>query len=186
MLGLVSPRDIHDAVTAARKIEGLDTRINGFSNRSGSTPDSIERLLASPDANLLRPETSLLSMMDRISDADEERRTGRKRESAFDQIIAAKVAAALGPVYSGPNALELELAADDPFSTSTAFSRLKPKMDPKALAIARENGFPVDEILDPKESALSMNDLENPVLLAASHALTMRSALAGIARGRLY
>jgi hypothetical protein len=59
-------------------------------------------------------------------------------------------------------------------------------MDPKALAIARENGFPVDEILDPKESALSMNDLENPVLLAASHALTMRSALAGIARGRLY
>jgi hypothetical protein len=186
MLGLVSPRDIHDAVTAARKIEGLDARITGLSNRAGSMPDPVERLLASPDAHLLRPETSLLSVMDRISEADEERRTGRKKESAFDQIISAKVAAALGPVYSGPNGLELEITADDPFSTATAFSRLKPRMDPKALAIARENGFPLDEILDSNSSTASMNNLENPVLMAASHALAKRSALAGIARGRLY
>lgn len=145
MLGLVSPRDIHDAVTAARRIERFEKRIAESPNRRHSPPDSVERLLASPDARLLRPEMALLSTMDRISEANEERRSGRRRESAFDLIISAKVAAALAPVYSGPNAIDLDLATADPFSTSTAFTRLKPRLNPKALAIAEENGFHMDE-----------------------------------------
>ena len=104
MFGLVSPMDIHRAVTQAEKIEGLNSRLDDLASRTGAAggaaaSGSFENLLLSSDPELFRPETALLSAMDEIYQSDEERRTGKTTTSAFDEIISAQVASALGPVY---------------------------------------------------------------------------------------
>jgi len=142
MFGLVSPQDILDAVTSANNAEKRESEIAKLKKTGEAS--NFEDILLSTNLDLLRPDRAILNAMDSIRDEDEERLTGIKKSSAFDDIISAKVAEALGPYYSGSGAPRLDITSSDPFTPAKAISKFKPRIDPAALKIAKENGFPVD------------------------------------------
>jgi hypothetical protein len=195
MQGLTSPREIMDAVLDAGRSEArTDSAMKLMKGRT--TPASIEDLLLSSDAEYLRPDRSIMRALDANRDADEERRTGRRR-SVFDDLLSSKVAAAVGGVYprtSGGNDPRLDMTKEDPLSPSQAIWNIRPRMNRKALEVAKRHGFPVEIFAghssDPfsllRETFADRKESASPALKKTMDRLRAENGLVRIARGMAY
>jgi hypothetical protein len=195
MQGLTSPSDFMSAVLDARRIESRHT--DAMSLLKGKkTPGNLEDLLLSSDADYLRPDRSIMRALDAGRDAEEERRTG-KRRSVFDDLLSAKVAAAVGKVYPRDltgNDPRLDMTKEDPLSPAQAIWNIRPRMNRKALEVAKQHGFPIEMFgggsSDPVallEKALSgQRQAASPQLEKAMTRLRSRAGSMRIARGLSY
>lgn len=143
MFGLASPGDLQNAFLSAQKAETRGRDLARLGARNAGT--SFEDVLTSMDSKFLRPDRGILAAMDASRNADEERRTGRKSFGAFDSLVSAQVAGALGGLYQDPSVTP-NLAAENPFTTSAALGQFTPRLSKKAMQVAERYGFPVASV----------------------------------------
>lgn len=192
MQGLASPGDFMNAILDSRRIESRSAEaLRAVKGRK--VPASVEDLLLSDKADYLRPESAIMNAMDASRDADEERRTGRKK-SVFDDLLSSKVAAAVGVIYPsnpGEGDPRLDLTQEDPLSAAQAIGNIRPRLGGKALEIAREHGFPMeifaggsrDPISVLQRSLTAQNPSASPQLERAMARIKSRFGAVRIARG---
>lgn len=159
MVGLTSPQDIMSAVLSAQKTDARSQDLARLGMKK--TGQSFEDILLTLDSKYLRPEMGILNAMDANAAKEEEQRTGRKSSSALDGVISSQVASALSGIYQDPS-IRPDLTQDNPFTPAGTFGQITPRLDKKAMQIAKQYGFPVESVFGGATTATgtqSTNDL---------------------------
>lgn len=165
MFGLASPSDLQNAFVSAQKAEARGRDLERLG--AGPKGTSFEDILASLDAKYLRPDRGILAAMDAGRNADEERRTGRKTTGAFDSLVSAQVAGALGGLYQDPSVTP-NLAAENPFTTSSALGQFTPRISKEAMRVAESYGFPVAAVFGNGQGLRSATSYGSPAMTSGS------------------
>ncbi len=166
MQTLASPRDILDSILTARRVDE-QARLAEKMGAGGALRNqrySMEQVTQMELAEKLRPEQAIMNMMDFNRDAAEERRLGRKRTSAFDDLIAAKVASTVGPLYASESGPKLDVLSSDPFSPADAVTRMQPRISKQAITTLEAAGFSMELFTNPSTDPLTMlfNQMSEP------------------------
>lgn len=186
MQSLASPRDLLDALLTADRSDQVSRAMEKIKRKL--PPDPLEKFQQLTALEQLRPERAIMNLMDMNRNAEEDRNVDQQPRSAFDDILSAKVAAAVGPVYAGEGAPKPDLASKDPFTPASAIGKLRPKIDPKALSTLKAAGYPTEIFTQDDSDPLSMlaDRLSSPDLKDASEKLRSAKALALLSRRGYY
>lgn len=144
MIGLLSPKDLNDALMKAQKTESYTSEVNKIKlqeNKIGSFEDILLQ-----EMDLLRPDRSIMKAIDSNRDEEEKLRTGRKN-SAFSDLIAAKVASALKPLFSNKSNYNMKLYSEDPFSPATVIGSRIPNLRIDKEEVKIKDDFGIDSLL---------------------------------------